>query len=201
MVLGGVGLGLTHGLPEVELNPELVLLIFLPPLLYLSAFFANLRDLRANLRVISMLSIGLVLATVVAVAVIAHAFIDHLSWPACFTLGAIVGPTDPVAATEIARRLGVPRRQVSIIEGESLVNDASALVAYKIAVGAAGGAGFSLLDAGWQFLWKAAGGIAVGLAVAWAIAQIRRRLQDPLIENTIGLLTAYAAYVPADRLH
>jgi CPA1 family monovalent cation:H+ antiporter len=201
LVLGGVVLGLFPGLPDVRLDPQLVLLIFLPPLLYSSAFFANLRDLRVDLRVISLQSIGLVLATVVAVAVIAHAFIDHLSWPACFTLGAIVGPTDPVAATEIARRLGVPRRQVSIIEGESLVNDASALVAYKIAVGAAGGAGFSLLDAGWQFLWKAAGGIAVGLAVAWAIAQIRRRLQDPLIENTIGLLTAYAAYVPADRLH
>jgi monovalent cation/hydrogen antiporter len=200
MVLGGVALGLTHGLPDIQLNPDLVLLIFLPPLLYLSAFFANLRDLRANLRVISMLSIGLVLATMVVVAVIAHAFIDHLSWPACFTLGAIVGPTDALAATEIARRLGVPRRMVSVLEGESLVNDATALVAYKIAVGAAGGAAFSLLDAGWDFLWKASGGIAIGLAVGWVIAEIRRRLDDPQLENTIGLLTPYAAYVPADRL-
>jgi monovalent cation/hydrogen antiporter len=200
MVLGGVALGLTHGLPDVQLDPDLVLLIFLPPLLYLSAFFASLRDLRANLRVISMLSIGLVLATMVVVAVVAHAFVDHLSWPACFTLGAIVGPTDALAATEISRRLGVPRRLVSVLEGESLVNDATALVAYKIAIGAAGGAAFSLLDAGWDFLWKASGGIAIGLAVGWVIAEIRRRLDDPQLENSIGLLTAYAAYVPADRL-
>src|SRR3954454_16076450 len=200
MVLGGVGLGLTHGLPEIQLNPDVVLLIFLPPLLYLSAFFASLRDLRANLRVISMLSIGLVLATMVVVAVVAHAFVDHLSWPACFTLGAIVGPTDALAATEISRRLGVPRRLVSVLEGESLVNDATALVAYKIAIGAAGGAAFSLLDAGWDFLWKASGGIAIGLAVGWVVAEIRRRLDDPQLENSIGLLTAYAAYVPADRL-
>jgi monovalent cation/hydrogen antiporter len=201
LVIGGVVLGLIPGLPDVRLDPQLVLLIFLPPLLYSSAFFANLSDLRADLRVISLLAIGLVLATVVTVAVIAHAFVDGLSWPACFTLGAIVGPTDALAATEIARRLGMPRRQISILEGESLVNDATALVAYKIAVGAAGGAAFSLLDAGWQFLWKAAGGIAVGLAVGWVIAQVRRRLEDPLIENTISLLTAYAAYVPADRMH
>src|ERR1700742_4984568 len=200
MVLGGMVLGLTHGLPDVQLNPDLVLLIFLPPLLYLSAFFANLRDLRANLRVISLLSIVLVLVTMVVVAVVAHAFIDHLSWPACFTLGAIVGPTDALAGTEISRRLGVPRRLVSVLEGESLVNDATALVAYKIAIGAAGGAAFSLLDAGWAFLWKAAGGIAIGLAVGWVVAEIRRRLTDPQLENTIGLVTAYAAYVPADRL-
>src|ERR1700753_4362242 len=117
MVVGGMVLGLTHGLPEVQLNPDLVLLIFLPPLLYSSAFFANLRELRANLRVITLLSIVLVLVTLIA----------HLSWPACFTLGAIVGPTDALAATEISRRLGVPRRLVSVLEGESLVNDATAL--------------------------------------------------------------------------
>jgi CPA1 family monovalent cation:H+ antiporter len=200
LVLGGLVLSLIPGLPQVGLNPHIVLVIFLPPLLYAGAFFANLRDLRDNLRPISLLSIGLVLATVIIVAVIAHAFIDHLSWPACFTLGAIVGPTDPVAATEIARRLGVPRRLVSVLEGESLLNDATALVAYKIAIGAAGGAAFSLLDAGWDFLWKASGGIALGLAVGWVIAEIRRRLQDPLLENTIGLLTAYVAYVPAERV-
>ena len=105
-------------------------------------------------------------------------------------LGAIVGPTDPVAATAIVRRLGVPRRLVSVLEGEALLNDATALVAYKIALAAVGGAAFSLLDAGWDFLWKAAGGVAVGLVVGWVIAEIRKRLDDPLIENTIGLLTA-----------
>ena len=120
-----------------------------------------------------------------------------MCWPAAFALGAIVGPTDPVAATAIARRLGVPRRLVSVLEGESLINDATALVAYNIAVRAATGVvAFSLLDAGWDFLWKAAGGIALGLAVGWVIIQIRSRLDDPLVENTIGLLSAYAAYVP-----
>ena len=107
-----------------------------------------------------------------------------------------------MAATAIASRLGVPRRIVSVLEGEALINDATALVAYNIAVRAATGAvAFSLLDAGWDFLWKAAGGIALGLAVGWVIAQVRRRLDDPLVENTIGLLSGYAAYVPAEHLH
>jgi Na+/H+ antiporter len=203
LVVGGAVLGLLPiGLPQTSLDPDLVLVIFLPPLLYSGAFFANLRDLRADLRTISLLSIGLVLATMVVVAWVAHMLIDGLSWPAAFALGAIVGPTDPVAATAIGRRLGVPRRIVSILEGESLVNDATALVAYRIAITAATGtAAFSLLDAGWDFLWKAAGGVAVGLVVGWVIAQVRRRLEDPLVENTIGLLSGYAAYVPAERLH
>ena len=202
LVVGGAILGLLPiGLPEAELDPDLVLVIFLPPLLYSAAFFANLSDLRANLRPIMLLAIGLVLATMVVVAVVAHELIG-LSWPAAFALGAILGPTDPVAATAIASRLGVPRRIVSVLEGEALINDATALVAYNIAVRAATGAvAFSLLDAGWDFLWKAAGGIALGLAVGWVIAQVRRRLNDPLVENTIGLLSGYAAYVPAEHLH
>jgi Na+/H+ antiporter len=200
LVVGGVLLGLVPGLPDAKLDPDLVLVIFLPPLLYTSAFFSNLRDLRRSIRPISLLSIGLVLVTVIAVAGVAHAFIDDLSWPACFALGAIVGPTDPVAATEIMRRLGAPRRIITVLEGEGLVNDATALVAYKIALSAAAGMGFSLLDAGWDFLWKASGGVAVGLAVGFVIAEIRKRLEDPLVENTIGLLTAYASYVPAEHL-
>jgi Na+/H+ antiporter len=201
LVIGGALLGLSGGLPEIELDPDLVLVIFLPPLLYTGAFFANLNDLRRNLRPILLSSIVLVLATVVVVAVVAHELIPGVSWPVAFTLGAIVGPTDPVAGTEIARRLGVPRRMISVLEGESLINDASALVAYRIAVTAATSAvAFSLLDAGWEFLWKASGGIAVGLVVALLITEIRRRLDDPLLENTIGLLSAYAAYVPAEQL-
>ncbi|WP_028065183.1 Na+/H+ antiporter [Solirubrobacter soli] len=201
MVLGGALMGFVPGLPEVAMNPDLVLLIFLPPLLYTSAFFANLTDLRANLRPITLLSVGLVLFTVVLVAVVAHELIDGMSWPVAFTLGAIVGPTDPIAATAIARRLGVPRQLVSVLEGESLINDATALVAYNIARAAVFGASFSLLDAGWDFVWKAAGGAALGLLVGWVIAEVRRRLDDPLIENTISLLTGYAAYVPAEKLH
>jgi Na+/H+ antiporter len=201
LVIGGAVLGFLPGLPDVQLDPNLVLVLFLPPLLYAGAFFANLRELRTNLRPITLLSVGLVIATVLVVAWVAHALIDGLSWPAAFALGAIVGPTDPVAATAIARRLGVPRTLVTVLEGESLVNDATALVAYRIALSAAAGMGFSLLDASWDFVWKAAGGIAVGLVVGWVIAWVRERLDDPLVENTIGLLSAYAAYVPAERLN
>jgi Na+/H+ antiporter len=201
LVVGGALLGLTGGLPQIALDPELVLVIFLPPLLYSSAFFANLNDLRANLRVISLQSIGLVLATVLVVAVVAHELIDGMSWPVAFTLGAIVGPTDAVAGTQIARRLGLPRRQISVLEGESLLNDASALVAYRIArMAVTSTVAFSALEAGWEFLWKATGGIALGLAIGWAIVQVRKRLNDPVLENTIGLLSAYAAYVPAEQL-
>jgi len=195
LVIGGAVMGLLPGLPDVTLNPDLVLLIFLPPLIYSGAFFANLRDLRADLRTITLLSVGLVLATMVTVAWVAHE-LAGLEWRQAFVLGAIVGPTDPVAATAIMRRLAVPRRVVSVLEGESLFNDATALVAYRIALSATA---FSFMDAGWDFLKGAAGGIAIGLAVGWVICEIRRRLEDPLLENTLGLLTGYAAYVPAER--
>jgi Na+/H+ antiporter len=201
LVVGGAIVSVVGGLPEIELDPDLVLFIFLPPLLYSAAFFANLNDLRRNLRPIALASIGLVLATMVVVAVVAHAVIPGVSWAVAFTLGAIVGPTDPVAGTQIARRLGVPRRLVSVLEGESLVNDATALVAYQIAVKAATTVvAFSLLHAGWDFVSKAAGGIAIGLVAGVVIVEIRRRLDDPLLENTIGLLSAYIAYVPAEHL-
>ena len=164
LVLGGLVLGLLPGMPEIELEPDLVLLIFLPPLLYAAAFFSDLRALRSDLRAISMTSIGLVLLTIGAVAVVGHEVIG-LSWPLAFALGAIVSPTDPVAATAIMRQLGAPRRLVNIIEGESLVNDATALVAYRVAVAAAVGGSFSALDAGLEFVGAAAGGIAIGLVV------------------------------------
>jgi monovalent cation/hydrogen antiporter len=199
LVLGGLVMGFVPGVPEVELDPELVLVIFLPPLLYSAAFFASLRDLRYDLRSISMLAIGLVIATACAVAVVAHALIDGLPWAAAFALGAIVAPTDPLAATEIGRRLGLPRRIATILEGESLINDGTALVIYRVAVGAVGGT-FSLADAGVKFVAGAAGGIAIGLAVGWVIAEIRKRLDDPPVEVTISLLTGYAAYVPAERV-
>ena len=129
-------------MPEIELDPDLVLVIFLPPLLYAAAFFSDLRALRSDLRPISMMSIGLVLVTIAAVAVLSHEVIG-LTWPLAFALGAIVSPTDPLAATAIMRRLGAPRRLVNVIEGESLVNDATALVAYRVAVAAAVGGSFS----------------------------------------------------------
>src|SRR6266496_1047295 len=139
LVLGGLVLGFVPGVPPVELPPELVLVLFLPPLLYWAGFFSSPRDLKADLRTISLLAVGLVLATMGAVAVTAHALVGGLPWAAAFTLGAIVSPTDALAATATARRLGVPRRLVTLIEGESLVNDATALVAYRIAVAAAVG--------------------------------------------------------------
>jgi monovalent cation/hydrogen antiporter len=200
LVLGGAVLGFLPGVPDVRLAPEMVLVVFLPPLLYASAFFADLRALRTSARPIALLSIGLVLATTGAVAAAAHELVDGLPWAACFALGAIVGPTDPVAATTILRRLNVPRQQVNVLEGESLINDATALVAYRIAVGAIGGGAFSVADAGLQFVASAAGGVAIGLAVAWLIARIRRLLDDPPVEVTIALLTGYAAYVPADAI-
>jgi monovalent cation/hydrogen antiporter len=200
LVLGGLVLGFVPGVPEVALPPELVLVVFLPPLLYWAAFSASPRDLRADLRAISMLAFGLVLATMGAVAVVAHAVVGGLPWAAAFALGAIVSPTDPLAATSIARRLGVPRRLVTVLEGESLANDATALVAYRLAVAAVLGGGFSLWHAGLRFVLGAAGGIAIGLLAGWLVAQVRRRIEDPLVEIVLSLATGYAAYLPADRL-
>jgi monovalent cation/hydrogen antiporter len=200
LVLGGLVLGFIPGMPAIELPPELVLVLFLPPLLYWSAFFSSPRELRADLRPITLAAVGLVLATMGAVAVTVHALVDGLPWAAAFALGAIVAPTDPLAATAIARRLGVPRRLVTVLEGESLVNDATALVAYRIAVVAAVGGSFVAWRAGLQFLTGVAGGVAVGLVVGWLVAEARRRLDDPPVEITLSLVTGYAAYLPADRL-
>jgi monovalent cation/hydrogen antiporter len=200
LVIGGLVLGVVPGLPEVELEPDLVLVIFLPPLLFYAAFNSSLRDLRADARAISLTSIGLVLATTCAVAVIAHEAIDGMPWAMAFALGAIVSPTDPVAATAIMRRLSVPRRLVTVVEGESLVNDASALIAYRVAVAAAVGGSFSLGEAALDFVVAAGGGVAVGLAAGWVIGEVRRRLDDPPTEITVSLLTGYAAYVPAEQL-
>jgi CPA1 family monovalent cation:H+ antiporter len=200
LVCGGLVLGFVPGLPEVELDPELVLVIFLPPLLYSAAFFANLHDLRRDMRSISLLAVGLVLATMCTVAIVAHEVVDDLPWGAAFALGAIVAPTDPVAATTVARRLAVPRRIVSIIEGESLVNDGTALVAYRVAVTAAVGGTFSLWEASFKFFVGGAAGIAIGLAVGWLIAEIRRRIEDVPVEITISLLSGYAGYLPAEAV-
>ena len=199
MVLGGLGLGLIPGAPEVSLDPDLVLVVFLPPLLYVGAFFASLRDVRRDARVIGLMAIGLVAATAVAVAVVAHE-LAGLPWAAAFTLGAIGSPTDPLAATQIMRRLGAPRRLVNVLEGEGLVNDATALVLYRTAVGAAVGGSFSAWDAGLGILLSPIGGILVGLAVAWLIAEVRRRVEDVPTEITISVFTGYAAYFPAEAL-
>src|SRR3954452_12162549 len=199
LVIGGAVFGLIPGVPEVKLNPDVVLVVFLPPLLYGAAFFANFGDMRANLRSLSLSSIGLVLVTMTLVAVAAHHLIDGMSWAAAFSLGAIVSPTDPLAGGSIMRRLGLPRRIVSMVEGEGLFNDATALVAYKVAVAAVIGASFSLANASLKFVVGAAGGVAIGLAVGWAIAEVRRRITDTQVSITISLMSGYAAFIPADK--
>jgi monovalent cation/hydrogen antiporter len=199
LVLGGLVVGAVPGIPNIALNPELVLVIFLPPLLYSASIFADLQALRANLRPILLLAIGLVLATMVLVAAIGHAVIG-LTWPMAFALGAICAPTDPIAATTIMRNLGVPRTLVNVAEGESLVNDATALVAYRVAVAAAVGGSFSPVHAGLELVGAALGGIAIGAIVGYVITAVRRRLDDTTTELTISLLTAYAAFIPADEL-
>jgi len=200
LVLGGLALGFVPGVPALELPPDLVLVAVLPPLLYSSAFFTSLRELRTNVRQISLLAVGLVLATMLTVAAVAHGVIHGLSWPAAFVLGAIVSPTDPTASTAIARRLGVPRRIVGIIEGESLINDGTALVAYRFAVAAVVTGSFSLWHAGLRFVVNVVGGIALGLAVGYLIRQVRRRLHNPPVEITIALMSGYFAYLPAQML-
>jgi NhaP-type Na+/H+ or K+/H+ antiporter len=200
LVLGGSALGFVPGLPTVELDPELVFLLFLPPLLYVSAIFTSWRDFRANVRAITLLAVGLVLMTTFVVAAVVHA-VTPLPWAAAFVLGAIVSPTDAIAATTVAQRLGVPRRIVTILEGESLVNDATGIVAYRVAVAAVVTGAFSVWEAGLQFVVGAAGGIAVGFAVGWLIVWARRHLsEDPSVQNIISLLTPFVAYLAAEEL-
>ena len=167
LVLGGLVLGFVPGVPAVRLDPELVFLIFLPPILWAAAYFTSLRDFQANLRPITLLAVGLVLATTAGVAAVAHAIVPGLGWPAAFVLGAIVSPPDAVAATAIARRLRIPHRVVTILEGESLVNDAAALVLYRAAVIAAVTGTFVVGETLWQFVLAAVGGVAIGLAVGY----------------------------------
>ena len=200
LVIGGALVGFVPGLPEVKLDPAVVLVVFLPPLLYGSAIFANFNDLRANLRGLTLSTVGLVLATMCAVAWVAHALVPGMPWEAAFVLGAIVSPTDPLAAATIMRRLDVPRRMVSAVEGEGLFNDATALVAYKVAVAAVVAGGFSLAHAGLKFLADAAGGVAIGLVVGYVVAEIRKRTTDAQVSVTLSLLTCYAAFVPADAV-
>ena len=199
LVIGGLALGALPGIPTVALEPDLVLVVLLPPILYAAAFFTPLRELRRNVRPISFLAVGLVLATMVAVALVAH-YALGFDWAPAFVLGAIVSPTDPVAATAIASRLGVPGRIVTIVEGESLINDGTALVAYKFAVAAVVTGGFSLAEASGEFVVSAVGGVAFGIVVGAVVAWIRRRLDNPPVEITIALFTGYFAYLPAEEI-
>ncbi len=198
-VIGGSLLGLLPGLPKVRLNPDTIFLFVLPPLLYPAAVFTSWRDFRANLRPILLLAVGLVLFTTVAVAYLAHFFMG-LPLAAGFVLGAIVSPPDAIAATAIAEHLRVPRRIVAILEGESLVNDATALVAYRFGVAAVLTGSFSLAQATAQFFVVALGGIAAGLMIGWLAEQFHKRVDDAQIETTVSLLTPFVAYLLAEKV-
>jgi monovalent cation/hydrogen antiporter len=199
LVLGGAAIGFLPGVPSVELDPDLVLLIFLPPLLYGAAFFTSVRDLRRNAKPIAELSIPLVLVTMAAVALVAHEVIG-LDWGPAFVLGAIVSPTDAVAPAEIMRRIGAPRRLITIVEGENLTNDWTALVLYRFAIAAVVTGSFSLWEAIPEFVATGVGGVAIGLVAGRIIREVRSRIDDPPTEITISLLSGYVAYLPAEEL-
>ena len=201
LVLGGLALSFVPRVPVSHLDPDLVFLIFLPPLLWAAAYFTSLRDFRANLRPIVLLASVLVVVTTVAVAAVARAVVPGLGWAVALALGAIVSPPDAVAATAIARRLGIPHRVVTILEGESLVNDAAALVLYRVAVTAAVTGAFVPETALWQLVLAAAGGVAVGLLVGGVTRRALRVTEDSLAAVAITLLAPYAAWVIGERLH
>src|SRR5215207_2514873 len=199
LVLGGLLMGFVAGLPDIEISPEVIFVAFLPPLLNSAAFSSSPLDLRAELRPIVLLAVGLVLATMGAVAVIAHALIG-LPWAAAFVLGAILAPTDPVAAEAIFGRLGVPERVGTVVSGESLVNDGTGLVAFRVAVAAVVSGAFSLWEAGLSFLLVGGGGMLVGLALARIVLPLWARLREPTVVITFSVLIPYAVYILAEEV-
>ncbi|HEU0208150.1 MAG TPA: Na+/H+ antiporter [Candidatus Udaeobacter sp.] len=201
LVIGGLALSFVPRLPAVNLNPDVVFYFILPALIYPAALFTSWRDFQRNLRPILLLAVGLVLATTLAVGWIAHSIVPALPWAAAFALGAIVSPPDAVAAAAIIRRLGVPYRIQIILEGESLVNDATALVALQFAVAALVTGTFSPIDAAGHFVWAAMGGIGMGLLVGVVMRWVQSHLDDPPIQITLSLLTPFIAYLPAERMH
>jgi CPA1 family monovalent cation:H+ antiporter len=201
LVVGGVAIGFIPGLPPVELAPEAFFLLFLPPLLHASAFNASPQELRAAAAQLVSLTLLLVLVTMVAVAVVAHAAIDGMSWQAAFVLGAILAPTDPVAAAAAFSRMGVPERVAVAVEGEAMLNDAAALVAYKVALTAAVAGTFALGSAAVDFVVSVALGVAIGLAFGWVGVRVHRRLADVPLAIFLSVLFAYGAYIGAEQLH
>lgn len=202
LVLGGSVLAVVPGLPQVVLAPELVFLLFLPPLVYFAGVQTSARDIKAQWRSILSLAVGLVIASTLLVGAIAHALLPELGWPIAFALGALLSATDPVAATALLRDIGAPRRVVTLLDSESLLNDATALVAYQaaFATSAAGAVAFSPVDTAARIVIVGAGGILIGLLVGGASAWLRRQINDASVEITISLLTPFAAYLPANQL-
>ncbi|MEV3960161.1 Na+/H+ antiporter [Nocardia sp. NPDC050193] len=199
LTLAGVAASYLPFVPEVHLEPEVVLLGLLPPLLYTAAIRTSLVDFRANIGAIALLSVGLVLFSTFAVAAVVW-WLLPVPFAVAVALGAVVAPPDAVAATAVARRIGMPRRIVSILEAESLFNDATALVALRTAIAASAGA-VSVWNAGGDFLLAAGGGAVVGIAVAYALALLRRRITDPVLDTTLSFLAPFLAYLPAEEIH
>ena len=199
LVLGGLAVGLVSGTSAPQVDPHTVLFVFLPPLIYAASFSSSTQDLRAHARAIGLLAVGLVLLSMTAVAAVAHT-VAGIGWGPALVLGAILGPTDPIAATSVLRRLGAPNRISTILEGEALINDGTGLTVYKLAVAAVVSGHFSPGAGIVKFIAVAAGGVAVGLAAGWVSVEVRKRIDEPQIEISISLLTAYLAYIPADRI-
>jgi CPA1 family monovalent cation:H+ antiporter len=199
LTLGGMILALIPGLPAIHLDPQLVFNLFLPPLIYPAAVYTSWRDFRANLRPILLLAIGLVLLTMTAIAFLFH-FLTDLPLAVGFVFGAIISPPDAVAALSITHNLRVPRRIVVILEGESLVNDATSFISFKFAVAAVLTGAFSLGQAAVQFVTVAAGGLCVGLAIGWLATQVQKRLDDPPVQTMFSLLTPFVAYFAGEAL-
>jgi CPA1 family monovalent cation:H+ antiporter len=199
LVIGGLALGFVPNLPRVTLDPSVVFVLFLPPILYYGGMMTSWRDFKANKRPIALLAFGLVLFTTALVGVAGH-FLMRMSWETAFVLGAVVSPPDAVAATAIMSKMRIPKRIITVLEGESLVNDATALVAYQLAVLAVVHGEFSVLHGAGRFAWVSIGGIGVGLLAGLVIAWVRPRLKDDGIEGLVSLLTPYVAYLPAERI-
>jgi len=200
-VLGGLALAFVPGLPRIQLDPDLILLVFLPPLLFIAATETPIRELRTNIAPITRLALGLVVVTILVVAATAQLLIPSFGWAAAFTLGAIVAPTDALAATTVFRRLGAPRLVQTLVEGEALFNDATALVAYKAGVAAVAAGGLLLIDStALGFVVAALGGIAIGAIVGWLGAQLIRRIDEPTVEVLLSFVLPFAAYLPAEQI-
>src|SRR5882724_11097981 len=200
LVIAGGLLAFVPGLPKIQLDPKLVFDLFLPPLLYPAAVYISWRDFRANLRSILPLAIVLVLLTMTATAYLFH-YLVGLPLAIGFVFGALISPPDAVAALAVTQNLRVPRKIIVILEGESLVNDATSFISFRFAVAAVMTGSFSLGQASLQFLFVAAGGIGVGLAVGWLATQVQKRLDDPPVQTMFSLLTPFVAYFSGERLH
>lgn len=199
LILVGIMAGLSPAMPSIELNPEIVMLIFLPPLLYDAAFNIPFKEFRVNINTISTLAIGLVFVTTAGIAITAHYLIPEMSWPLSFVLGAILSATDAVAAMGITRGLGLPRNAITILEGESLINDASALVAYRFAVAAVTGVAFIWWKASFQFVIILAGGVLVGVIMSWLLALALRFFRsNDLVVISLTLLMPFVTYLVAE---